>query len=362
MTTVNSTIQPALAQEYASSSPGLENYLEKYGKTYSQEHLRMLQEIVRATPDRLVSFVGAGISKPLGTSDWKSLMEALLAYAGEDTTRKYEELIEKSADNNLDPKDYPLVADWILGDLPSADDFHELVSKFYSQHKLQTTSPILEYLVLAIRIHLTTNFERCLENTYDHLSELANYLHGTFSHSPTIRYFQGKASFPTSIHDHWIYYLHADHTANRYVLADTTYREVYETQNDTFTTTEYIEHFYKGYHIVFAGFSFDDIYVKNCFTRISKDYRLGSVPGKSGNISVPLSSDRKHFLLLSSSGQNALWNRFRKKVEPGTEGLAMKRFFDHWKEMGVYPIVYSSGQHVFLERLFKNLCRVKRGR
>lgn len=92
-------------QAYASSSPRLEDYLEKYGKTYSQKHLRMLQEIVRATPDRLASFVGAGISKLLGTSDWKSLMETLLDYAGEDTIRKYKELIEKSADNNLDPMD-----------------------------------------------------------------------------------------------------------------------------------------------------------------------------------------------------------------------------------------------------------------
>jgi hypothetical protein len=361
MIAANSPIHRASSQEYASSSPGLDGYLEKYGKVYSQAHLKMLLDITRATPDNLVSFVGAGISKPLGSIDWKSLMESLLDYAGECTIEKCEALKAKSATSDLDPKDYTRVADWILGDLPSEDKFHELIGKFYSQHKLQTTSPILEYLVLAIRIHLTTNFERCIENTYVHLGELASHLNGAFSDLPTTHYFQGEASFPSSRGDHAIYYLHADHIGNKYVLADSTYKEVYETQADNINTTKYIEHFYNSYNIVFAGFSFDDSHVMKCFERLSKDLGNGSIRRNAGEAGEPSSQDRRHFLLCPSSGQNTLWNRYNRAVEPGTEGLAMKRFFDHWKALGIYPIVYSSGQHVFLQRLFSDLCRVKRG-
>lgn len=69
MASANSPSHSASSQSYASSSLGPESYLEKYGEVYSSKHLRMLLDTARATPDNLASFVGAGVSEPLGSMD-----------------------------------------------------------------------------------------------------------------------------------------------------------------------------------------------------------------------------------------------------------------------------------------------------
>ena len=340
-----------------SSQLNLEGYIEEYGRDHSFKNLGLLRSTYRANPNRIASFVGAGVARPLGVGDWSTLMKELVKSAP-NVDANYPTLGEENSTIGADQ--YPRIADEILEELgPDQDKFMDIIRSL-TQHNEMSSTPPLEFLVKAIRIHLTTNFDGCIESTYDHLEEIMRES-GGFGRRPTVKYYTEAINFRTSNNEDWICHLHADLDNNIFILAERDYKTVYKHAGGASEVHDCIKHFYLSHHLLFVGFSFDDPYVYECIRSISDEKRRGEQQYHRQFTSYSREfrpRNQAHFLLIDSSKGNTKWQELLHPEESGKEAQSMQDYFEYWQQHGVYPIVYKSGQRIFLELLFKELSRI----
>jgi hypothetical protein len=106
----------------------------------------------------------------------------------------------------------------------------------------------------------------------------------------------------------------------------------------------FLRELYSRRNILFLGFSFDDEYVYSYFRHLSKE----------------ISKKTPHFWILNES--NPIYSDSWKKAQEFRNlGLntdadkAMNAFYNEFSGMYIYPIVYKSGRHIFIERLIREL-------
>jgi len=116
----------------------------------SKENLEHLLKMYNRT--NMVSFIGTGTSKALGISDWERLMSRLCA--------KAKELGFNGKLPNV-KKEWPQFAqdiyDYLIETECSDHYFNTILSSMIPT--ITSTNATLENLVLALDVHLTTNFE-----------------------------------------------------------------------------------------------------------------------------------------------------------------------------------------------------------
>jgi hypothetical protein len=345
---------------HSSSQISLDGYIEEYGRDYSYANLKLLHSTYLGNPDRIVSFVGAGVSIPLGVGDWSTLMRELVK-STPNVHAKYPSLGEERSTIGADQ--YPRIADEILQELGANSELFMDKIKLLTQHSTMTSSAPLEALVLAVRIHLTTNFEKCIETTYDHLNEISQDL-GVFGRTPTVRYYTQALQFRTNSHEDWICYLHADLFNDIYILAESDYQTIYKHAGGANDVHGCITQFYTDHHLLFVGCSFADPFVLDCIRSISEEQRRSNQRYQSQfsfHRKTFQPNDQAHFLLIDSGTSNTKWQELLRPGKHGEEASLMVDYFDYWQRLGVHPIVYKPGKHVFLEWLFKDLRRMSRG-
>lgn len=305
----------------------------------SKKNLEQLFNMYNRT--NMVSFIGAGTSKPLGISDWETLMKDLCAQAK-----------IKGFNGELPgaPKDWPQFAQDIYDYLKehgcSDHYFKTILSNMIL--KITSTTATLENLVLALDIHLTTNFDKSIQAAYDHLNDLFER-----SNSPSLKKSYGLHYLPdfdvprtTDVSS--IYYLHGNIDKGIYILKKSDYDTFYPSVSSCKEPVNQLENFlkerYRHSNIIFLGFSFDDYYVREFFERVAKE-----IDREAMTVTDFYSQSRKeyekrsikHFLVINAGVVD----------KPGVD------IYDEFEAMKIYPIIYKDGQHIFLEKLFQHLDR-----
>lgn len=339
---------------FEQSHPGVLNQVEDlsnflYNEKGKQEiytqSLKNLNTLEKTYDDgKMVSFIGAGTSKPLGISDWEDLMK---------------ELCEKAKDDGFNIKlsgdtcEWPQTAQDIYDHFDKNGNtkiYFDTISKNMTA-KHNTTAGTLLKLVLAFDIHLTTNFDNSIEHAYkfyDYLSRQQG--NQDLKKDYKTHYLPNFESNSTASDSGLICYLHGNIQNKQYILKKNEYETFYPSISGSSNGVDHLEIFlkkqYMNNNIIFLGFSFDDYYVREFF------FKLAKVIERENKIVSDLYNDSeqshrtkniKHFLLISD---NVL------KVHS-------LKIHDVFQEFNIYPIVYKSGHHVFLERLCEVLSQRK---
>ncbi len=289
-----------------------------------------------------VTFLGAGTSKSCGIADWEEVMRVLMEYAKD----KY------SFEKDLgDSENWPSLAEEIYSLLDSEGDeskYCEIIEE-QMQPSHNTTTLTLVKMILALDIHLTTNFDKSLENAYEFLE----YLSKRFGYEKLKRQFKrcvlpDFGDLSSSINGGIVYYLHGHIERKVYIFKSTDYDKYYPSISNNIESSSCIEdcirHFYGNRHIVFVGFSFEDAYLRKYVFRLAKDIEKEnrvhqSLYRQSGQV-YPR-KQISHFLIIDTNTR--VWEENKHKI------------FDKFKEFNIYPVVYKGGQHIFLEKLFESL-------
>jgi hypothetical protein len=292
---------------------------------------------------KMISFVGAGPSKPLGIPGWEDLLNRLSAVARD------------NGFNGKLPKDarmYPEFAQNIYNHFINTKGNAEIYFDIISQnmrHTFNSTSLTLVKMILAFDIHLTTNFDISIENAYKFLEFLFR-----FYKSYRIKEIQKKYKsycvpnfeWITQVEKALIYYLHGNVSEDIYILKEDDYKTYYPLVSKSQQSVDSLEIFlkerFKNNNIVFLGFSFSDYYVKEFFFRVAKDIEKenfinSGFYSQSGQTYQPRKI--KHFLIVDAKVLN-------------TYGFDIHSFF---QEFNIYPVIYKEGKHIFLEELFEVL-------
>jgi hypothetical protein len=303
------------------------------------------------TSSDFVSFTGAGVSKALGIDDWDKLIDKLRKVAEPEGFTEKKPIIKN---------EYPEYIERLFRHLESKSrkELYFNTIKDRMAPRTNSTSLTLIYLSLCINIHLTTNFDRSIEHAYSCVDFLTRYFKVKRSRPQPqkcyINNLNATASGPTII------YLHGSETQDTYILKQSDYDCFYPSVSRLKTGTipnveECLKSYYCNKTILFIGFSFEDPYVYKYFFNLAKEIERNeetirnfySVSGKK----IPPKKIR-HFLLISKD--NTFTSNYR-NVKTGENEI-----FSELQKFNLYPIIYT-GEHIFLEHLFKGFANKNRG-
>lgn len=293
-----------------------------------------------------VSFTGAGVSKALGIDDWDNLIDKLLDVANKEGFTE-----DKPAEKN----NYPEYIERLFRHLESKSckNLYFDTIKARMAPRINSTSLTLIYLSLCVHIHLTTNFDRSIEHAYSCVDFLNDYFKVRRKHPQPEKCYIGNLNAHSS--GPAIIYLHGSETEDVYILKKSDYDLFYPSISGRTTTDidkeveDCLKHYYRSKTIIFIGFSFEDPYVRDYFFYLAKEMEreeeskreFFSQAGK--NIS---SKKMKHFLLIDKD--NTFVSHYKNET------------FSELQKYNLYPIIYT-GEHIFLERLFKRFINKTRG-
>lgn len=312
-------------------------------KNFGARNLRNYEVLIDAWKNsKLVSFIGAGASVSLGIGDWDKLIQELHNY-----------VVEKFRITDLmKSDDLPIFADKlskVFVDNNKSSEFDEIV--FRKMEPLyNSTSLTLIKLIFLVNLHITTNFDLSIEKAYSFLKYLADHFDkevkqklSTYSIPDLPHYL--KVSRDSEAH---ILYLHG-RKGGKYILRLSDYEQFYlsEKNNGNYSKCidETLKSFLKEATLLFIGFSFNDIRLKNTLFRLIAEIRRDKLINErfigQGDM-ADKSQEPKHFLLVHDDSKiygDKTW----------------KDFFDDFERYAIYPIIYEQDNHIFLEHLFDYL-------
>lgn len=316
------------------------NYLWNKEQIFPQnkENYELLLRSFNKT--EFVSFIGAGVSKPLGISDWDNLIDDLCKVANElgfkDTIptdkNKYPDFAEKLFDFLREKNRQPL--------------YFDTITKRMTPH-FNSTSLTLVYMTLSLDVHLTTNFDRSIEYAYHFIVDFSKFSSSSNKYEKPSLYYLSDLN--TASNGPRIYYLHGSVNEKTYILKKSDYDMFYPSVSKQKISAvkkleDCLKNFYKYKNIIFIGFSFEDPYVKKFFFDLAKEVErehraTSSFYSQSGQSCSH--REIKHFLLIEEG------NKFIEEYN--------NEFFSKLKNYNLYPVVYQKNKHIFLECLFKKL-------
>jgi len=293
--------------------------------------------------EKIVPFIGTGTSYPLGILDWPQLLNNLI----NECDKKFQIICSKKL-NESDK--WPELAEDIYSHL-GHDRYQGIVQKGITPRVNSSTLSLLK-IVLASRIQLTTNFDLSIEEAY----KFFNFMSSKQIVDKTItlekKYLPDLEEYPDDKTKNYLYYLHGNKDKKYFILKKSDYEMFYpsvSTGNPLVKRVQSLEILlrtvYINYNIVFIGFSFADKYLRDYFFKLSNTLRMEEQNNHKSlynpsNIKV----DTKkyiHFLLIDAD--NLLYKADKAK------------FFHEYENNNIYPIVYKSGHHLFIEELFGEL-------
>ena len=293
-----------------------------------------------------VSFTGAGVSKALGIKDWEELLSELLSAAS---------ALGFAESKPVDKGRYPEYAERLFRYLDGKGRkalYFDTIIRHMDLH-ISSTSPTLIYLSLCVDTHLTTNFDRSLEHAYSFVKYLAEYLDARgMSRHPQLCYLDNLVA---NSRNPAILYLHGSINQQVYILKESDYERYYPSvsfrEGDSIRGLEdCLKYYYSGKSILFIGFSFEDPYLQKYFFNLAKEMnREAESIQKHFSEAGKTIADKyiRHFLLIDEN--NSFVRNYRNKI------------FSELQEYNIYPIIYKTGEHIFLEHLFKMLANKSRG-
>jgi len=335
-------------KKYSEKYP-LEDYLYKEKREIFNQSRENLDLLFRVDNSKVISFIGAGVAKPLGIPDWEDLMKDLLRYARE---RFSENSLPSALPENAEK--WPELAQQIYDRFKSSVDTQEFFS--YIAGKMSppynTTTITLVKLILAINVHLTTNFDPSIDNAYRFLDFLGAHFKDTkVAKKYEVRYLPNFKPYQSENSKALIYYLHCGGGKDNrsYVLTKEDYDLFYPSisgLDKPSALEECFQYYYDWpWTIIFIGVSFQDTYVKKLCYRLAKNIEIKNKQGEvfytqSGNCYSPKTPN--HFWIVDSN-----------MIEEGDFSIDILESFKN--EYYICPIIYKKEQHKFLEYIFEQL-------
>lgn len=308
---------------------------------YKISNTNLEQLLSTYSKKRLMSFIGAGISEPLGNLTWLNLMKSL-----RELKPDCAQIDEKSEEM------YPDIAEEIYQfcvNQKKESDYINKIKEAVTPRKTFSTSTLAK-LVLAVSNHLTTNIDLSLENAYKFVKDILSF----YKISDIKWETYCLPNFPTVLKNTTspcIYYLHGNVKEEKLILRKKEYLGFYP--KDDFSQPDHdgikvlLKQCYIESNILFIGFSFKDIYVKRMFNLISEEYERNQLIEKSIFITNKKHAEVSkilHFLLLPYEADRLLITNRNNKKEYN------RHFFDELEKMQIKPIIYKD--HTFVEILF----------
>lgn len=283
---------------------------EKYYGT-SYENFQGVIDYYKSYKNRMVTFIGAGISAPTGLKKWDDFLEEL--------ANKVE--LKKEDINTLNKYDKASkIYNTFANETEFIKEFKQLLMPFTNSCSVTSL-----YLSLFVNHHVTTNYDEILENSYFFFTDLPDYngqkVNPTKSFLPELPM---KSPLPH------IVYLHKGKDFKPLIFTKESYQEFYIKQN---TIEDFIKFIYEKYTIIFLGFSFEDEYIWRKIEKIAQENKLRAL--KEGR--TEQAQTMKHFLL----------------CQPNDNGII--KHIDFLNNVKIFPIVYKKGRHIFIEAFLKYL-------
>lgn len=316
------------------------NYLWNKEQIFHQNKSNYELLVQSFNKDEFVSFLGAGVSKPLGICDWDNLIDDLYKEA---KNFGFQETIP------TDKNKYPDFAESIFKFLDEKSRrylYFDIITK-RMHPDLNSTSLTLVYIVLSLGVHLTTNFDRSIEDAYHFIVDFSKFFSSSTKYEKPTLYYLGNLNAATN--GPRIYYLHGSVNEKIYILKKSDYDTFYpsvsnEVKSAVRELEDCLKYFYKRKNIIFIGFSFEDPYVRKFFFNLAKEVDIerratSNFYSQSGQSCS--NREIKHFLLIEEG------NKF---IEEYSDEI-----FFRLKDYNLYPVIYQKNKHIFLEYLFKRL-------
>lgn len=344
------------ADDY-SNIKNLENdlYSDISNPNILKKSLRNLSNLISTyNRDKMVSFIGAGTSKPLGISDWEELMKTLCVEANK---KGFTKNFEDFSDNT---DIWPSLAQDIFNYLKSENKISVYfdVLKKNMVPKINSTTLTLVKLILALNFHLTTNFDNSIEYAYTFLNYLFDYVGAKEKNIVYTKYFIPDFSpFFLKKQEASICYLHGNVDKDIYILKKQDYEKYYPSVSNTKSDSksleleDFLKLCYKNKYIIFIGFSFQDYYVREFFFNLSKEIEreqkiATELYMESGNVYPE--KEIKHYLVIDEEILRFYSEKFGNKKDRNL-------LHDNFEKYNIYVIIYKKEDYIFLEKLFEFL-------
>jgi hypothetical protein len=318
------------------------DYLWREKETFSQNRNNYELLVSSFNRSEFVSFTGAGVSIPLGISDWDNLIDDLLKEASQ---------IGFHESKPSSKSEYPGFVESIFKVFEKAGKTSSYFGTITKRMvpSINSTSLTLIYLVFSLDIHLTTNFDGSIEQAYRFSGQIADFLSVTKQYGDPSLYF--LKDLDTSSKGPSIYYLHGSVNEGIYILKKSDYDMYYPSVSKLSGVSirgleNCLKYFYEHKNIIFIGCSFEDPYVRSFFFNLAKEVEkerllTNGFYGQGGQSCSY--KDLRHYLLIEEG--NDFITDYGKDIFPGL------------REYNIYPVIYQKDKHIFLEYLFKRLSR-----
>lgn len=255
----------------------------------------------------------------------------------------------KEYENN--PNEWPNLAQEIFDHLKSINmtpAYYDVIRQNMIP-RFNSTNLTLIKMIMAIDIHLTTNFDAAIENAYEFLKYMFNRFEIEGRHLDYDKYYiPDFCPFELGQKKGAICYLHGNADKNIFILKKEDYDKYYPSVSHKGFSDSSLEEFlkicYKNKTIIFIGFSFHDYYLKEYFFNLAKNIELEhkvssgfyQESGKSYS-----GREANHFLLIDE--------------ETARKHMSIDNIHDHFNEFNICVIIYKKSEHIFLERFFEFL-------
>ena len=317
------------------------NGLNKF--LYNNKSKNNLEELLKLfSEDSFISFIGAGLSKPLGIGNWEELLNRL--------KKIVKDKFSIDIKFNKESKNWPqLMASYIyniFNRYNSDSLFYDELIKGLQPQNCSWTS-IHFKLIQIFKIFLTTNFDATIEKAFLDIEK----------RSPNK---QCVPDFdPLELKKESIVYLHGNKTKRIFIFKKEEYDQFYPSvskiQNGSTVLEDFLKILYRKKCFIFFGFSFKDYYLKKYFEnlayRVERDELINEQLYKSSEEGYR-KKKYKHFLVISENTFNIIdgKNKYEEieKICTGFESINIK------------PIIYQKDYHVFIENLLDYLLKEKK--
>jgi len=249
------------------------------------------------------------------------------------------------------PEQWPELADCIYYELKKNSKERMFNTKIKERMTpvINTTTLSIIKVILATKIQLTTNFDNSIESAYEFLEYLYKITKNVTFNKPQIKCVPDFGAYSDNSRN-IIYYLHGNIKDDIYILRKTHYDMYYPSVSGkgNCCIEDCLKHYFKNKSIVFIGFSFSDKYIKQYVFNLSKEIERNNMINANmfdqyGKVYTP--ENIRHYLLIDS--ENDEYKKIKDEI------------FNEYKDYYIYPIVYKSNKHIFIEKVFELLSQME---
>lgn len=316
----------------------LESRLHDCSKDISKKNLAFLKKDLEN--NKIVSFVGAGASVPLGIPSWKKLLSKIYEQAKKQ---------EYKGDFQEDSEKWIEFAEELYDFLEKKDKVSVYENTLINNLKnsTNTSSLSLVKMVLAINRHVTTNFDTSIENAYKFLNYYSYFLNENYlTRYQYTKHYLGNLSTSNLI-ENSISYLHGNIEDKKFIFRKKEYELFYPSISGDPDGIDWVEKFieelFRQWNILFVGFSFNDRYIRELLFKIKEKLEKEFTLFNNKYPHSDLRLTKKHYLLIS----------YKKEYEP------IEGYIKDFNKINIYPIIYNENEHVFVEKVFEELSLIR---